>query len=254
MTTDNSKPSVGRIYDYMLGGHHNFEVDREAARQILKTAPSYPTWARLNRWFLQMIAGRWAAEEQRNILDLGSGLPTQGHFHECAPSSLVLYSDYDAVTVAYSREVLGDNPSTLYLQADARDITTILSAADRFFGGQRKVAVGTIGVTYFIDDTDLTRVMRALHDWAAPGSVMALSFVSVDMTNPHSQEILDMYKRSVTAVYVRDEADVRRLCAPWQMQQCQPLASWLEVEHLVQESDREGVNAEMYGALLAHGG
>jgi O-methyltransferase involved in polyketide biosynthesis len=254
MATDSSKPSVGRIYDYVLGGHHNFEVDREAARQILKILPSYPTWARLNRWFLQMIAGRWAAEAQRNILDLGSGLPTQGHFHECAPNSLVLYSDYDPVTVAYAHEVLGDNPSALYLQADTRDIRTILAAADQFFGGQRKVAIGCIGVAYFVDDTDLARIMRELHAWAAPGSVMALSFIFADMTNPHAQEMRDMYQRNAADVYLRDEAQVRQLCAPWQFQECQPLAAWLEVEHLVQESDREGVNTEMYGALLTHGG
>jgi len=254
MTIESSKPSVGRIYDYVLGGHHNFEVDREAARQILKVFPSYPTWARLNRWFLQMIGGRWAAEAQSNILDIGSGLPTQGHFHECAPNSLVLYTDYDAVTATYGREVLGDNPSTSYLQADVRDITTILAAADQFFGGQRKIAVGCIGIAYFIDDDDLARIMRELYDWAAPGSVMALSFISVDLTNPRAHEILDMYKRNATAVYMRDEAQVRQLVAPWQIQECQPLASWLEVEHLVQESDREGVNGEMYGALLAHGG
>jgi len=254
MAIDNSKPSVGRIYDYVLGGHHNFEVDREAARQILKAAPSYPTWARLNRWFLQMIGGRWAAEAQRNILDLGSGLPTQGHFHECAPDSLVLYTDYDPMTVAYAREVLEGNPSTSYLQADARDITTILAAADQFFGGQRKIAVGCIGVAYFVDDADLARIMQELHDWAAPGSVMALSFGYIDMTNPRAPEMLDMYKRNATTIYIRDEVQMRQLVAPWQMQECRPLAAWLEVEHLVQESDREGVNGEMYGVLLTRGG
>src|SRR5215213_784140 len=206
MAIDSSKPSVGRIYDYVLGGHHNFEVDREAARQILKAVPSYPTWARLNRWFLQMIAARWAAEGQRNILDLGSGLPTQGHFHECAPDSRVLYSDYDPVTAAYAREVLGDNPSTLYLQADATDITTILAAAEQFFGGQRKIAIGCIGVAYFVDDANLARIMQLLHNWAAPGSIMAFSFVYVDMTNPLAQQTLDIYKRNAANVYIRDEA------------------------------------------------
>lgn len=254
MSNDANKPNIGRIYDYVLGGHHNFEVDREAARQILKVFPAYPTWARLNRWFLQMIAGRWAAERQRFILDLGSGLPTQGHFHDFSPSSRVLYSDSDPVTVAYSREVLGANPSIMYLQADARDLASILSTADEFFGGQRKVAIGCIGVAYFLEEDDLTRVMRTLHDWAAPGSVMAVSFIDADMSTTHSQEIGDAYRRNGVNAFIRTEADMRRICAPWRMDECRPLAAWLEVEHLIDDSHRAGTNAEMYGALLEHGG
>ena len=29
---DASQPNAGRIYDYLLGGSHNFEIDREAAQ------------------------------------------------------------------------------------------------------------------------------------------------------------------------------------------------------------------------------
>ncbi len=29
---DASKPNAGRIYDYVLGRNHNFEVDRQAAQ------------------------------------------------------------------------------------------------------------------------------------------------------------------------------------------------------------------------------
>ena len=36
---DASKPSAGRMYDYWLGGNHNFEVDRQAADQVSKTVP-----------------------------------------------------------------------------------------------------------------------------------------------------------------------------------------------------------------------
>ena len=53
---DASVPSAGRIYDYLLGGHHNFEVDRQAAEQILKLTPFIPKAMRLQRWCLQDIA------------------------------------------------------------------------------------------------------------------------------------------------------------------------------------------------------
>lgn len=56
MTIDSTRPHVGRIYDYILGGHHNFEVDRTAAEQVLKLVPAYPELARQNRGFLQLVA------------------------------------------------------------------------------------------------------------------------------------------------------------------------------------------------------
>ncbi len=34
---DASVPSAGRMYDYYLGGHHNFEVDRQANDGVCRT-------------------------------------------------------------------------------------------------------------------------------------------------------------------------------------------------------------------------
>ena len=42
---DASVPSAGRIYDYLLGGHHNFQVDRMAADQLVALAPFVPKMA-----------------------------------------------------------------------------------------------------------------------------------------------------------------------------------------------------------------
>lgn len=33
------KPNVARIYDYLLDGYHNFEIDRLAAEKMLKIYP-----------------------------------------------------------------------------------------------------------------------------------------------------------------------------------------------------------------------
>jgi O-methyltransferase involved in polyketide biosynthesis len=252
MNIDTTKPSTGRIYDYMLGGHHNFEVDRIAAQQILKVLPSYPTWARLNRWFLQMVADQWASNGYHHILDLGSGMPTQGHFHSAAPNAKVLYSDIDPVIVAYAHEVIGDNPSVSYFQADLRDPAELLDAANQLFQGQRRVAIGFIGLSYFLDDESVAQIARMLYDWAAPGSVMALSYAYVQTHNQQVQDKLENFKRNSTQFFLRDEPQMRALMAPWKVREIQPLASWLGVEHLVEESDREGVGNEMYGVMLVH--
>ena len=255
MAVDITKPSVGRIYDYMLGGHHNFEVDRAAAQRIMQVAPSYPTWARLNRWFLQMVAAQWGREGQSYVLDLGSGLPTQDHFHTAMPNARVLYTDHDSVTAAYAREVMGDNPAVAYLHTDVRDLATILPTAEQLFGGERRIAIGCIGISYFIDDASLQSMMQGLHGWAAPGSMMALSFAQADIANPGVLESLETFKRLATDMFfLRDPARVQELCAPWRFRECRPLATWIGVESLLQETDRYGGAAEMYGVLLDYEG
>jgi SAM-dependent methyltransferase len=255
MDIDTTKPSIGRIYDYVLGGHHNFEVDRIAAQNILKMFPSYPRWARLNRWFLQLMAERWNAEGFERVLDLGSGMPTQGHFHTVMPHAKVLYTDNDPMTVAYASEVLGNNPHVRFMQVDILDTAKLLAAADQHFGGERKVAIGSIGVAYFINDANLARLMRVLHDWAAPGSVMACSFPYGDLSNPRSREIMETFNRnSGSNVFIRDEVTMSQLCLPWRVRELQPLARLLDAEHLVEEADRENVGAEMYGAILEYAG
>ena len=37
---DIERPSAARIYDYYLGGSHNFAVDRQAAEQVVQAIPN----------------------------------------------------------------------------------------------------------------------------------------------------------------------------------------------------------------------
>lgn len=252
MDIDPTKPSVSRIYDYVLGGRHNFEVDRLAAEQMLRVFPSYPRWARLNRWFLQMVAAQWAESGHRHILDIGSGLPTEGHFHTVAPTAKVLYTDIDPVTVAYAQDVLGDTPAARFIHTDVRDPAAMFAAAETFFGHERRVAIGFIGVSYFIDDEHLARMASALHAWAAPGSIMALSFIYGEATTDENRQASELFKRNGSAIYPRTPDTISHLLAPWHIREVKPLASWLGAEALIEEADREGANAEMYGALLEH--
>ncbi|KPV52002.1 hypothetical protein SE17_18050 [Kouleothrix aurantiaca] len=250
MQIDTTKPSVGRIYDYVLGGHHNFDVDRAAAENILKFLPSYPTWARLNRWFLQMVATQWAEAGHSLVLDIGSGLPTAGHFHSAMPKARVLYTDNDPMTVAYANEVLGNNPQVKFLLADATNLTPILATADQFLQS-RQVAIGVIGVSYFLPDAQMKTLMQGLYEWAAPGSVLAISYIYVDQNHPDFVATTAKYKNfSGSQVYMRSPDEIAQLCAPWAIRDNRPLAEILGVEHVIGETERMGMDAEMFGALM----
>ena len=47
------RPNVARMYDYFLGGAHNFAVDREAAEQLFKVFPDLPLVSQANRAVLR---------------------------------------------------------------------------------------------------------------------------------------------------------------------------------------------------------
>ena len=67
---DISVPSVSRMYDFYLGGSHNFEVDREAARKAMEFMPGLPKIMQANRAFMRR-AVRYAVDVGRQ--------PVPGH-------------------------------------------------------------------------------------------------------------------------------------------------------------------------------
>ena len=50
-------PSAARVYDYLLGGAHNFDVDRIVGEKVLAAVPNGREIARSNRAFMSR-AGR----------------------------------------------------------------------------------------------------------------------------------------------------------------------------------------------------
>jgi hypothetical protein len=255
MEANSARPHIGRIYDYMLGGHHNFEVDRQAAAHLMGLVPSYPKWARLNRWFLQLVAEQWSAEGRTRVLDIGTGLPTEGHLHECMPGARILYSDNDPISVEYGRQLLEGVPNVIYAQADAREPQQLLDAASAFFGAERQIAVGCIGMSYLLDDATLAALAQRLHEWCAPGSVMGLTFLQIKDSSEGRelyQELLRRLEKLGAMVYSRTPEQLAALMAPWRMGEPRELASWLHVEESLTAEDRHGDVLNASGVLLQH--
>jgi len=49
--TDTSKANIARVYDYWLGGSHNFRADQDAARTLIAVEPNTRSIIRANRAF-----------------------------------------------------------------------------------------------------------------------------------------------------------------------------------------------------------
>ena len=110
---DTGRANAARVYDYLLGGSHNFLVDQDAGRAFTSLDPNARTFARANRAFLGRAVRFLAGTGIRQFLDIGSGIPTQGNVHEVAqqsdPAAWVVYADIDPVAIAHSKVILDGN-------------------------------------------------------------------------------------------------------------------------------------------------
>ncbi|MFF0215440.1 SAM-dependent methyltransferase [Streptomyces vinaceus] len=192
---DISVPSVSRIYDYYLGGSHNFEVDRQAARRAMEFLPGLPKIMQANRAFMRRAVRYAVAQGVTQFLDIGSGIPTFGNVHEIAqaasPEARVVYVDHDPVAVAHSRAVLAGDERTDIVAADLRKPQDILAAPEvtQLLDLERPVALLLVAVLHFLEDSDDPYAAVAeLRDALAPGSLLVLTHASYEGI-PLSQEV-----------------------------------------------------------------
>ena len=218
---DATTPSAGRIYDYILGGHHNFEVDRQAAQFILQNLPFVTKMMRLQRWCLQDIARELTENRGYDVvIDFASGLPTQDHIHLVVPEgTTVIYSDYDPVVVEYAREILGNTPNVYFYEADAKNPLELLQRpeVEAILGGRRDVAIVYWGVGAFLPDGALHAVAQSLHEWSGPNSCWAFNAQAADanMDHPMVPAILGMYQQMGAPLNLRTKQAYIDLVQPW---------------------------------------
>lgn len=180
---DPTRPSVARVYDYMLGGKDNFAVDRQTAEAALKVTPEGFEAARWSRVFLRRAVRFLAAEAGIDqFLDIGSGLPTQGNVHEVAgevnPATRVVYVDSDPMVLAHARALLANARTATVKQADARHPDDILRcpSVQRFIDFNRPVGLLMFGILHHMnDDEDPEQIAARYRDAVPSGSYLAIS-------------------------------------------------------------------------------
>src|SRR5271170_188925 len=130
---DTERANVARVYDYLVGGTHNFLADQDVGRAIISVEPNARAIFQANRAFLGRAVRFLASAGIRQFLDIGSGIPTENNVHEVAqradPAARVIYADIDPVAIAHSRAILGQNPGATIIEGDLRDPATVLARA-----------------------------------------------------------------------------------------------------------------------------
>jgi hypothetical protein len=216
---DITVPNVARIYDYWLGGKDNFDVDRKAAHQIMTIAPEARFMARQNRMFLGRVVEFLVREVGiRQIIDIGTGLPTQDNVHEVAhsiaPDTRVVYVDYDPVVIVHARAMLSPSERVHILKADLRRPDEILQspAVREDLDLSQPVAVIVTALFHFITDQDEpSGIIDRFREAMAPGSYLALSHSCLESGPEAAAKITEIYKNATAPAVLRTRDQIRRL-------------------------------------------
>ena len=215
-------PNPARIYDYMLGGAHNFAADRDFAERLLRAQPGARDGAVANRAFLGRAVRTCVERGCRQFLDLGSGIPTAEPVHEIArrhdPDARIAYVDTEPVAVAMSREILSGVDGVTITAADLTDPDAVLGApgvAD-LLDPDEPTAVLAVSVLHFVrDDAVLAGLLDRYCDAVGPGSVLVASHGSTDVDDARAAEEMRTVERftrdSAQPATSRDRATLRSL-------------------------------------------
>lgn len=207
---DIRQPSPARMYDYYLGGSHNYAADREAAEDVIAVMPNVREIARANRGFLHRVVKHLVGEGIDQFLDIGSGIPTVGNVHEIAqqanPDTRVVYVDTDPVAVAHSLQILKGNDNATAIRVDLRDPDAIVShtGLQNVLDLARPVALILASVLHFIAEDEAYPAARSLREALVTGSYLAISHAAAEGITPErSTAAAEVYRRSTVPTSAR---------------------------------------------------
>ncbi len=240
---DLDRPSAARIYDYGLGGAHNFAVDREVAEQLFQAYPDARLVGRTNRTFLQRAVRYLVGHGIRQFLDLGSGIPTVGNVHEIAhqvdPACRVVYVDNDPVAIAHTRDLLSTVDTAGMVDADLRDPDAVLAAPETraLLDLGRPVALMMVAVLHYVPkDVDVAGIIRRYTAALVPGSFLAISHTTAEDQPADSLiAVKKAFDETATPVIHRSRSEVVALFEGLEL--VPPGVVWTPQWHPEDESD-----------------
>ncbi|MFD8940314.1 SAM-dependent methyltransferase [Streptomyces sp. NPDC059578] len=219
-TIDTTKAHPARVYDVLLGGKDNYEVDREAAAAALAVNPRGYLDVRHNRDFLRRAVSHVTGTTGiRQFLDIGTGLPTRENVHQIAqrtaPDTKVVYVDNDPVVLAHARALLTSHPEgrTAYVHADLRTPGRILDEAAETLDLSRPVALVLVSVLHFVEDEEAYPVVAELIGRLAAGSVVVLSHLSADFNPVAIGGVAQTFRARGFSFVLRSREQVARFAA-----------------------------------------
>ena len=212
---DTAVAHPARMYDYYLGGKDNYQVDRDAAEEVMAIMPQTRMAAQANRAFLGRVVRHLAGLGVRQFLDIGTGIPGPGNTntvaHEIAADARVVYVDNDPIVLAHAEALLAkaDRARTTVVNGDLRDPQAIIGdpRVREVLNFAEPIAVLLVAVLHFVrDDENAYGAVAALMDAAAPGSYLAISHATGDFDPAAASEGVRAYTQAGSRFIPRTRA------------------------------------------------
>lgn len=184
---DTKTPHPARMYDYYLGGRDNYEADRDAAERVLGVLPDVRVTARSNRDFLRRAVRAAMDSGVRQIIDIGTGIPTSPNTHEVARELAsdvrVAYVDNDPIVATHADAKLTNSGNAGFVLGDVREPTAILDhpVTRELIDFDEPVALMLLAVLHFVTDAeDAEGIVTTLTERLPAGSHLILSHGTSD--------------------------------------------------------------------------
>ncbi|MFI6349052.1 SAM-dependent methyltransferase [Streptomyces sp. NPDC050560] len=208
------KAHSARVYDYIIGGKDNYEVDQAAAEDSLKVWPGLRDSMLLNRATMRRM-GHWLATEAglRQFLDIGTGIPTEPNLHQVvqhvAPDSRIVYVDNDPVVLAHAAALMTSTAEgrTSYISADMHRPEALLDHPDLHatIDLGRPVGLTIIAMLQFVEDA--RGLIESLTGHLVSGSYLALTVPTHELA-PESAALARTYTDLGIPMYLRGRAEI----------------------------------------------
>jgi len=222
---DTRRANIARLYDYLLGGSHNFLADQDVGRALAAVEPEVRAIARANRAFGGRAVRFLVAAGIRQFLDIGSGIPTEGNVHEVAQradrDARVVYADIDPVAIAHSRTILAGRENAAIIEGDLREPEKILAHDDtrRLIDVSQPTGLLLVSVLHYVADADDPwGAVATLGDALAPGSYLVLCHGTTEGKPAVVQAVGKVFNRSVaTQSQARSRPEIMRLFGDFEL-------------------------------------
>jgi O-methyltransferase involved in polyketide biosynthesis len=217
---DITKPSIARVYDYLLGGKDSFSSDRVVGDKIKTALPEVHLGVRAQRMVLGRAIRYLVGEAGiRQLVDVGSGLPTAGNVHEVAqdvaPETRVVYVDNDPIVLAHARALLAGSVGVSVVDSDLLEPEALLEAPAlrAAIDFDRPIGLLLCGIVHYVsDEEDPAGVIARLVAPLPSGSHVFLHHL-VEAGTPGEKAAEAAMRQGMGRGYFRTHEQVRGLLA-----------------------------------------
>ncbi|UGT59873.1 SAM-dependent methyltransferase [Nocardia asteroides] len=212
-----NRAHTARVCNHLLGGKDFYDMDKDAAEQVLAAFSSARIAAWENRAFMARYARYLALAGIHQFLDIGCGIPHQPNLHEIVqevnPGARVVYVDNDPIVLAHARALLvGTSEGRITcIDADLTDSGSILTAPELTdtLDLSEPVGVSLGAILHFLGDEEMPyEIVAALRRGLASGSYLGLSHATADFDEPGTAAVVQVYRKHGIEVRPRTRDEV----------------------------------------------